>query len=120
MTIRTPYRDLYVTAGYNRTYYFTFEEDSAFVPPPLYAFPHGTTFRFRAKGRDIDISKSSEHGITYNEFEKRVELHFEEADTGNLTGETNAPFMLDCVHPDGEKYLLLKGYVYVEKTQGLL
>jgi hypothetical protein len=99
-----PHVDLEITRGADYTWFFTFENMAAPVPRPLYAFPNGTVFKFRANDQYVDIAKASNGPsprMSYNTETRTLRLDFVPDDTDTVTTRHSAPYEMDAFIPLG-------------------
>lgn len=121
-----PRRNLALTRANDRDLIFTFENMNGPTVPlfsnmpgtpqhPLYQFPQGTTFKFRAKDEYSDIVKDGD----YNFERKEVKVSFFAEDTTDIKRDRNIYYEMDAFYPDGQRYTILVGEVVITATRNL-
>lgn len=119
-----PNRDIALTRSNSRNYFFSFENMNGPAVPnlgrvvaqrPLFDFPVGTTFKFRAKDEYTDIIKVG----TLIPERKEIMIPFKAEDTASIVRDKNIYYEMDAFFPDGNRYTILRGNVVVTATRNL-
>ena len=133
MVWQPPYREISLIRNSDRDYLFSFENMNGPVIPnfsgdyaqpmrPLFDFPDGTVFKFRAKDDLIDIQRTG----TWDDTTKEIKFSFKSIDTLNVRRNRRVYYEMDAIFPLPEdapvdaippRYTILVGYLVIFATQ---